>query len=140
MMIKTFLLFLYFSSGQSTECQICIIGSTCTDDYIHFNISTSKECQHPIKTYLSYNTDIEPGKHYLNKTINCHNCDIDLTIDSIHDAWDYTLTIESPQSTRFCSVYKARCGGHTSRYVWIGTISLSGLFIIFGVLNLDCIN
>ncbi|CAF2388930.1 unnamed protein product [Rotaria sp. Silwood2] len=135
MMIAILLLFTFrFTYGQSTKCQICIIDSSCTDDYIHFNISISKECQHPINTYFSYDTDIDSEKHYLNKTIDCHSCDTDLTIDAIHDAWDYTLTLESPESTKSCSIRKARCGGYTSRYIWIGTASLSGLFIVLGVL------
>ncbi|CAF0889427.1 unnamed protein product [Rotaria sp. Silwood1] len=134
MMITILLLFAScFTYGQSTKCQICIIDSTCTDDYIHFNVSISKECEHPIETYFSYDTDIDSDKHYLNKTIGCRHCYFDFTIESIHDAWDYILKLESPETTKSCSIRKARCGGYTSRYIWIGTASLSGLFIIFGV-------
>ncbi|CAF4133034.1 unnamed protein product, partial [Rotaria socialis] len=132
-MIKVLLLFACcIVYSQCDNCRVCIIGSTCTDDYIHFNISISNECQSPLATYFSYNTDVESEKHYLNETINCQNCDVDLSIETINDAWDYMLTLESPQSTKSCSIRKARCGGYTSRYIWIGTVSLSGLFVVLG--------
>lgn len=134
-MINILLVFVCFIVyNQSTACKLCIINSTCTDDSIHFNISISNECQPPLDAYFSYITDIESEKRYLNQTFPCHDCHFDLTIDPIKDAWDYILTFESPKPTKTCSVYKAHCGGYTSRYVWIGTAALSGLFIIFGFL------
>jgi hypothetical protein len=137
MIINILLLFvcsIVYNPISACEYELCIIDSTCGDDYIHFNISMPKDCQHPLHAYFSYDTDIDSERHYLNKTFPCDNCYFDLTIDSIHDAWDYTLTFESPKPKKSCSVYKAHCGGNTSRYVWIGTFSLSGLFILFGFL------
>jgi hypothetical protein len=132
-MINILLVFTCFIIyGQSNACNICIIDSTCGDDYIHFNISIPNECQLPMQTYFSYVTDVESEKHYINKTFSCQNCNIDLTVDLIHDAWDYTLTLESPKPTISCSTHKARCGGSTSRYIWIGTAGLSGLFVLLG--------
>jgi hypothetical protein len=132
-MINVLLFFVFFIIfGQCNTCQICIIDSTCGDDFIHFNVSISNECRHPTETYFSYTTDVESEKHYLNITLPCENCQFDLTIETIHDAWDYTLTLESPGTNKTCSIRKARCGGYTSRYVWIGTASISGLFAILG--------
>lgn len=135
MMIKV-LLFLscFITYGQCDQCKICITGSLCTDDYIYFNISIPNQCKTPVNTYFNYDTDIDAEKHYLNTSFACNNCQVSLTIDSIHDAWDYILTLKSPTSTQSCSTRRARCGGYTSRYIWIGTGGLSGLFIILGII------
>lgn len=135
MMIKDLLLFACFIAyGVNADCNICIIGSTCGDDYIHFNISISYDCRPPIYASFSYDTDVEAEKHHINKVLWCQNCYFDLTVDPIRDAWDYILTLNAPTSTKACSTRRARCGGYTSRYIWIGTVSLSGVFIVLGVL------
>jgi hypothetical protein len=133
-MIKILLLFVSFIFyGQILSCDICIVDSNCEDDYIHFNISISNDCEYPMETYFSYDTDVESEKHYVNKTVDCRDCHIDLTIDPVHDAWDYTLTLVSPESTKTCSDMRiAHCGGTASKLVWIITGGLSGLFVLLG--------
>ncbi len=136
MILTTILLLLtyIFVDGLKTECNICIINSLCGDDEIHFNISVSKYCPNPMDIFYNYDTDIESEKHYSNVTIDCDDCYFDLTVDPIRDAWDYTLTLESPISTARCSVYVAHCGGNTSPLVWIITAGLTGIFILSGAL------
>jgi hypothetical protein len=119
--------------NRLSACQICIIDSTCTDDFIHFNVSISDTCQYPLAATFSYDTDIDAERHYINQTINCSSCTIDLMIDTINDAWDYTVRLDWPQLDETCTKSRvARCGGETSPIVWIATASLSGMFIVFG--------
>ncbi|UJR10357.1 hypothetical protein I4U23_014562 [Adineta vaga] len=129
--LSLYFLFLY---KQINACKPCIVNSTCDDDYIHFNVSIPNDCPHSLKAYFSYQTDLTSERYYLNQTFNCQNCYYDLHVEPIHDAWIYYLTFESPKTIPSCSAYKANCGGKTSRYVWIITGGLSGLFVVFGVL------
>ncbi|CAF0847140.1 unnamed protein product [Adineta ricciae] len=119
---------------QIIACKLCVINSTCDDDYIHFNISISNDCPRSQNAYFSYQTDLSGETYYVNQTLDCRGCYYDLQINPIHDAWVYYLTFESPKTIRPCALYKAICGGKTSRYVWIVTGGLSGLFMIFGIL------
>ncbi len=121
----------YVYSLNST-CNVCIIDSICDDDYIHFNISVSSKCTNPTDLLYDYDTDINDEKHYGNTSIDCQNCYFDLAIDPIHDAWDYILTIQSPKSTKLCSVYTAHCGGKGSPILWYVVAGLSGLFTVLG--------
>jgi len=135
MLIKILLLFAcIFVYGQSTICDLCIMGSTCDDDYIHFNISVSNKCPIPLDIYYTYYADIDSEKHRSNVTIECQNCYVDLAVEPIHDAWDYYLTLESPDPTDPCAVHEAQCGGQTTELVWIVTAGLTGIFILSGAL------
>ncbi len=135
MLINILLLFsCAFVYGKDTKCDICIIDSSCDDDYVHFNISISEECPYSMILFYNYDTDIDSERHHSSVSTDCQNCYFDLTIDLIRDAWDYTLTIESPKLTGYCSTRIAHCGGKTSWLVWIVTASLSGLFILSGFL------
>lgn len=120
---------------DSLSCQLCIIDYVCGDDSIHFNVSVSSACKFPMNTYFSYGTDIAAGKHYLNLTIGCADCYVDLSIDTIRDAWDYTLRLESPELEKTCATtLVAHCGGEASRLVWVSATALSGLFVVLGVI------
>ena len=132
--ISVLLLLAYFVVyTESHSCKICIVDSTCADDSIHFNISISAACKHPLESYFSYGTDISTEKHYLNRTIGCAGCHLDVSIDVIRDAWDYTLRLESPVLEKTCPTTRvAHCGGETSRLVWISAAALSGLFAVLG--------
>ncbi|CAF1067337.1 unnamed protein product [Rotaria sordida] len=123
---------------QTKSCEICIIDSFCTDDTIYFNISISNYCQIPLKTFFTYYTDVYSKLHYFNKIITCINCYINISIESVHDAWDYTLRLESPKPSKTCSTqHTAHCGGAVSYLIWFITGVLSALFIILGIL-LSC--
>lgn len=137
MMMLLYILLLYscvFVYGQNQTCSICVVGSTCTDDDVHFNISVSEACIVPMDIYYSYDTDIDSVKQYSNATIDCQGCYFDLTIDAIRDAWVYTLTLDSPLTTELCSSYSAKCGGKGSWLLWIITGGLSGIFILSGAI------
>jgi hypothetical protein len=134
MMLRYILLFLacVCTYGQKKKCDICIVDSIC-DDTINFNLSISETCEQPVNIYYSYDTEIHSGKRYFNATINCQGCYFEIDVAIERDAWEYTLTIESPKSTNLCSVHTARCGGSASLLLWYITGGLSGLFGILGV-------
>ncbi|CAF5033769.1 unnamed protein product [Rotaria sp. Silwood1] len=124
---------------QTKSCEVCIIDSFCTDDTIYFNISISKYCQNPLKTSFTHYTDIDSKPHHINQIITCNNCHINIPIESVHDAWDYTLRLVFPESSKTCPTqYTAHCGGTVSYLIWFITGGLSALFIILGGL-LCCI-
>jgi uncharacterized iron-regulated membrane protein len=58
-----------------------------------------------------------------------------ITIDAVRDAWDYTLTLESPKPSKTCPTqHVAHCGGRMSQLIWYITGGLSGLTIALGIL------
>ncbi|CAF1535218.1 unnamed protein product [Adineta steineri] len=120
---------------QIKYCEICIVDSTCTDDSIYFNISISKDCRNPLNIFFTYWTDVNAKRHQYNTTTTCTHCYTNIAIDSIRSAWDYTLTLESPQSLNRCPAqHVAHCGGEMSRITWYITGGLSGLFLVIGVI------
>jgi hypothetical protein len=133
--IIVLLMVILANSRASSSCDICIVSATCADDAVQFNVTVSKECVWPLIASFSYQTDISSHKYDVNKTILCHDCWVDLSIDMVHDAWDYNLRLEEPESAMICSkTFQARCGGLASRIVWIVTICVSALFVSFGIL------
>ena len=139
----SFLLFFvsFITQGQTStleqikSCEICTIGSICTDDTIYFNVSISKYCLSPLNTYFTYYTDVNSKRHYYNTTITCADCSMNISIDAVHAAWDYTLTLESPKSSKTCPTqHVAHCGGNMSPIFWYITANLSGLFALVGIL------
>jgi hypothetical protein len=117
------------------SCDICIIDSSCTEDKISFNVSISEHCRQPLNTHFTYHTDIYPKPHDFNIMVTCSNCYIDISLDPIHQAWDYTLTLKLPEPSKICShQHVAHCGGDTSRLIWFILGGLSGLSVLFGVL------
>jgi hypothetical protein len=141
-MISLLLFFVSFiTQGQAStlkeikSCEICIIDSICTDDTIYFNVSISKYCLNPLNTYFSYYTDVNSKPRYYNTTINCTDCSMNISIDAVHAAWDYTLTLESPKPSKTCPTqHVAHCGGNMSHIIWYITANLSVLFALVGIL------
>ncbi len=119
----------------NTSCDICIIDAICTDDKISFNVSISKQCPRPLHTHFTYHTEIYPKLHHYNTTITCSDCYIDISIDPIQQAWDYTLTLDLPELSKICPhQHVAHCGGDGSRLSWVILSGLSGLSVLFGTL------
>lgn len=119
----------------SSECQICIDRTVCTDETIFFSIFVSNQCQPPVATRFSLSTDVTSSLTYFNWTISCCDCQTNVSIDAVKDAWDYTLRLESPiyEISKNCSTKQiARCGGSTSKIVVYSAAGLSALFILFG--------
>ncbi len=134
MMLRYIILFLacVCTYGQKSKCDICIVGSAC-DDSVTFNLSVSETCEQKTDIYYSYDTEIHSGKRYFNATINCQGCYYEIDVDIERDAWEYTLTLESPQTPKLCATHTVRCGGDSSLLLWYITGGLSGLFAILGV-------
>jgi hypothetical protein len=141
-MINNVLLFLTFIIHsqailltETKSCEVCIVNSVCTDDTMNFNISISEYCRNPLTTYFTYYTDTNLKPRPYNTTATCINCNINIPIDSVQGAWDYTLTLESPEPSKTCSTrHTAHCGGSMSQIIWFITGGLSGLFIVLGLL------
>ena len=70
-----------FAYGQT--CRLCLIDSSCDDDYIHFNVSVTDGCLQPLTIYFSYVIDIAAKRWYLNTTINGVHRYADLAIDAV---------------------------------------------------------
>ena len=138
--LASFIVYGYTIALKQTEsCEVCTVDSTCTDDTIYFNISVTKGCPNPLKTYFTYYTDVYSKIQYYNTTITCTNCYTSISLDAIRNAWDYTLTLKFPEPSKNCPTqHVAHCGGQTSLLVWYIIGGLSGLFAVFGVL-LCCI-
>lgn len=119
--------------GQNNTCDVCIIDSSCDENYIHFNLSVSEGCSVPFDMDFSYYADVDEVEQYESVTIDCGNCYFDLTIDPIRDAWVYTLTLDVAVTKKICSSFAAQCGGKASWLVWIITGSISGVFVLSGV-------
>ncbi|CAF1571888.1 unnamed protein product [Adineta steineri] len=93
------------------------------------------DCRNPLNIFFTYSTDVNSKRHQYNTTTTCTNCYTNIVIDSVRGAWDYTLTLESPQSLNRCPAqHVAHCGGEMSRITWYITGGLSGLFLVIGVI------
>ena len=120
--------------NDSYSCEICIVDSTCTDKNIIFNLSISKYCHQPFNTDFTYHTDVHSTIHHSQTLITCADCYVDLCIDLIPQAWDYILTLKTPDSSETCSnKHVAHCGGNTCRLSWFILGGLSGIGILLGI-------
>lgn len=134
LVVVLILMFTLICQWTTTACDICMLDSICTDDSIDLNISISINCSFPTMAIFSYDTDVESERHYTNLTIDCVACRLKLEIEPIRDAWTYYVQLEQPQLVMNCpKKFDVKCGGATSRIVWISTAALSGLLIIFGI-------
>ena len=134
-LVQLYILTQIMISIVSSDCQICIDRTVCTDDTIFFSIFISDQCQSPLATRFSLGTDVTSSLTYFNLTISCCDCQTNVSIDAVKDAWDYTLRLESPiyEKSKNCSTTQvARCGGSTSKIVVYSAAGLSALFILFG--------
>lgn len=120
--------------NDSSSCEICIIDSTCTDKNIIFNLSISKYCHQPFHTDFIYHTDVHSTIHHYQTLITCTDCYVEISIDSIPQAWDYILTLKTPDLSLTCSnEHIAHCGGDTCRLTWFIVGGLSSIGILLGV-------
>ncbi|CAF1359542.1 unnamed protein product [Adineta steineri] len=127
--------FVPLARGRSQSTRLNHEKSQCLYDSIYFNISISKDCRNPLNIFFTYWTDVNAKRHQYNTTTTCTHCYTNIVIDSIRGAWDYTLTLESPQSLNRCPAqHVAHCGGEMSRITWYITGGLSGLFLVIGVI------
>jgi len=134
--LASFVIYRQTNAFKNTEfCEVCIIDSSCTDDKIYFNVSISKSCQEPVNTHFTYHTDVNSKPYHYNTTSMCSNCYISISIDPVHEAWDYILTLKLPEPSKNCpSQHVAHCGGHMSQLILYIVGGLSGLTMVFGVL------
>lgn len=117
-----------------TECDVEVVDVVCSDDSIYFNLSISEYCSVPFVAMFNYDTDVESERYYVNLTIDCYDCYVDLFIDSVRDAWNYYLRLDNGKvSTNESLLFSVECDGQTRAWVWISTLVITCLMVILGI-------